>query len=57
VTRAIPTSRTISATPIAKPASSISLSGTISALQLNPRHRGAHEYAGEAYLLVNNLAK
>src|ERR671936_1994893 len=27
------------------------------ALQLNPRHRGAHEYAGEAYLLVNDLAK
>src|SRR5213593_257366 len=27
------------------------------ALQLNPRHRGAHEYLGEAYLLVNNLAK
>jgi Flp pilus assembly protein TadD len=27
------------------------------ALQLNPRHRGAHEYAGEAYLLVHNLAK
>lgn len=27
------------------------------ALQLNPRHRGAHEYLGEAYLMVNNLAK
>jgi Flp pilus assembly protein TadD len=27
------------------------------ALQLNPRHRGAHEYIGEAYLLVNDLAK
>jgi len=27
------------------------------ALQLNPRHRGAHEYAGEAYLLAGNLAK
>ena len=27
------------------------------ALQLNQRHRGAHEYLGEAYLLVNNLAK
>lgn len=27
------------------------------ALQLNPRHRGAHEYAGEAYLMVRNLAK
>ena len=27
------------------------------ALQLNPRHRGAHEYVGEACLMVNNLAK
>lgn len=27
------------------------------ALQLNPRHRGAHEYVGEAYLMVSNLAK
>jgi tetratricopeptide (TPR) repeat protein len=27
------------------------------ALQLNPRHRGAHEYVGEAYLLVNDLLK
>ena len=27
------------------------------ALELNPRHRGAHEYIGEAYLIVNNLAK
>jgi len=27
------------------------------ALQLNPRHRGAHEYVGEAYLMVNKLAK
>jgi Flp pilus assembly protein TadD len=27
------------------------------ALQLNPRHRGAHEYVGEAYLMANNLAK
>lgn len=27
------------------------------ALQLNPRHRGAHEYAGEAYLMVNDLPK
>jgi tetratricopeptide (TPR) repeat protein len=27
------------------------------ALELNPRHRGAHEYVGEAYLMVNNLAK
>jgi Flp pilus assembly protein TadD len=27
------------------------------ALELNPRHRGAHEYAGEAYLMVGDLAK
>jgi len=27
------------------------------ALQINPRHRGAHEYIGVAYLTVNNLAK
>jgi Flp pilus assembly protein TadD len=25
------------------------------AIELNPRHRGAHEYIGEAYLLVNDL--
>ena len=27
------------------------------ALQINPRHRGAHEYIGETYLMVNNPAK
>jgi Flp pilus assembly protein TadD len=27
------------------------------ALELNPRHRGAHEYLGEAYLMVGNRAK
>jgi Flp pilus assembly protein TadD len=27
------------------------------ALRLDPRHKGAHEYVGEAYLMVNNLAK
>jgi len=27
------------------------------ALTINPRHRGAHEYVGEAYLMVNNVAK
>ena len=27
------------------------------ALALNPRHRGAHEYVGEAYLIVGDLAK
>ena len=27
------------------------------ALQLNPRHRGAHEYVGEAYLIVKNPQK
>jgi Flp pilus assembly protein TadD len=26
------------------------------AIALNPRHRGAHEYIGEAYLMVNDLA-
>ena len=27
------------------------------ALELNPRHRGAHEYLGETYLIVNDLPK
>ena len=27
------------------------------ALRLDPKHRGAHEYIGEAYLLTNNLPK
>jgi Flp pilus assembly protein TadD len=27
------------------------------ALRLNPRHRGAHEYLGETYLMIKNLAK
>lgn len=27
------------------------------ALKINPRHLGAHEYVGEAYLMTNNLAK
>jgi Tfp pilus assembly protein PilF len=27
------------------------------ALRLNPKHRGAHEYLGEAYLMVNKLDK
>jgi Flp pilus assembly protein TadD len=27
------------------------------ALKLDPSHRGAHEYVGEAYLMVGNLAK
>jgi hypothetical protein len=26
-------------------------------LQLNPRHRGAHEHLGEAYLMIGNLPK
>jgi tetratricopeptide (TPR) repeat protein len=26
------------------------------AIELDPRHRGAHEYIGEAYLMVNDLA-
>ena len=24
-------------------------------IELNPRHRGAHEYIGEAYLMMNDL--
>ena len=27
------------------------------ALRIDPKHRNAHEYIGEAYLIVNNLAK
>jgi hypothetical protein len=27
------------------------------ALQLEPKHRGAHEYIGETYLLTGNKAK
>jgi Flp pilus assembly protein TadD len=27
------------------------------ALAINPKHRGAHEYVGEAYLMVKNLDK
>jgi tetratricopeptide (TPR) repeat protein len=27
------------------------------ALELNPRHRGAHEYLGEAYLMIGNRVK
>ena len=27
------------------------------ALRIDPNHRGAHEYIGEAYLMVKNLAK
>jgi Flp pilus assembly protein TadD len=27
------------------------------ALRLDPKHKGAHEYIGEAYLMVNNLPK
>jgi len=27
------------------------------ALKIDPRHRGAHEYIGEAYLMTGNLAK
>jgi tetratricopeptide (TPR) repeat protein len=27
------------------------------AIKLNPKHRNAHEYLGEAYLLTNNLDK
>jgi tetratricopeptide (TPR) repeat protein len=27
------------------------------ALRINPKHKGAHEYLGEAYLMVGNVAK
>jgi tetratricopeptide (TPR) repeat protein len=27
------------------------------ALRINPKHRGAHEYIGEAYLMVGNVGK
>ena len=27
------------------------------ALRIDPKHRGAHEYLGEAYLMVGNVAK
>ena len=27
------------------------------ALSINPKHKGAHEYLGEAYLMVGNVAK
>ena len=27
------------------------------ALRINPKHKGAHEYIGEAYLMTNNLPK
>jgi len=27
------------------------------ALRIDPKHRGAHEYIGEAYLMTGNLAK
>ncbi len=29
----------------------------LEALRIDPKHRGAHEYIGEAYLLVGNLGK
>jgi DNA-binding SARP family transcriptional activator len=27
------------------------------ALRIDPKHKGAHEYLGEAYLMVGNVAK
>jgi len=27
------------------------------ALRIDPKHKGAHEYVGEAYLMVGNVAK
>ena len=52
------TSRTISATPIATPASLISPSGTINARCSSTRATAAPtSTSGEAYLIVHNLAK
>ena len=55
---ATPTSKTCSATPIGISDGSTKRSGTTGqALRLNPRHRGAHEYIGEAYLMVDDVPK
>lgn len=35
----------------------LSFANYTKALTIDPRHRGAHEYIGEAYLKVNNLQK
>jgi Flp pilus assembly protein TadD len=35
----------------------LSFANYTKALAIDPRHRGAHEYVGEAYLKVNNLEK
>lgn len=40
-----------------KPAMDLVFKHYNEALRLDPNHRGAHEYLGEAYLMVGNLAK
>ena len=41
----------------AKPDMSLVFKHYNEALRLDPKHRGAHEYIGEAYLMVGNLPK
>ena len=54
----MPTCRTCWATRTATSASSTSRSSHYrEALRLDPKHRGANEYIGEAYVLVGNKAK
>jgi len=56
-TRATPTRDTPRLRLPPERASSAGLRALSARLQLNPRHRGAHEYIGEAYLMANNLNK
>jgi tetratricopeptide (TPR) repeat protein len=42
---------------VPKPAMDLVFKHYNEALRLEPNHRGAHEYLGEAYLMVGNLAK
>jgi Tfp pilus assembly protein PilF len=41
----------------AKPDMSVVFRHYNEALRIDPKHRGAHEYLGEAYLMTGNLAK
>ena len=41
----------------ANPSMVLVLRHYLEALRLNPQHRGAHEYIGEAYLMSGNVAK
>ncbi len=40
-----------------KPSMEVVFTHYAEALRIDPRHRGAHEYLGEAYLQIGNLAK